>query len=319
MRKVNVNYVLFDLTNKCNLSCKHCYKTNNVTDKELDPQLCLSIFDKLNASNGTNNVVLSGGEPSLYSRLSELIFGLKQRDAGIKFNTNGLIVPKEVVDTPYNKMRIQVSLDGYDSESYKDIRGVDLFETVCKNAVIMKEAGCNVSFRATITKKNISHYKDFITVSEQTGIPIVMRPMMNTGEMAQKELENSFEKLIDWKNKVISEGLIQYIGGEDFFTCTNCPLLCEEPYISVMSINVNGDVFPCSALRTEYLKLGSVYDSPIENIVEHFYVIRERIERSINCQMCKECGFRSSYGKGNCIVFCTFANRECVIKLMEGK
>ena len=318
-KRVLVNYVLFDLTNKCNLQCKHCYKTNNIFDDELDPDFCLTVFDDLRKNNGTGNVVLSGGEPSLYSRLEELVRGLRRRDASIKLNTNGLIIPQFLVEQPYNKMRVQVSLDGYSQESYAEIRGIDAFDRVCKNAVLMKDAGLNVSFRTTITRNNIYHYTEFVAISENLGIPLIMRPMMNTGAESQKELANNFEDLLNWKNEVISKGLIKYIGGEDFFTCTNCPLMCETPYISVMSVTVNGDVFPCSALRSDYLRLGNFFDSSVEDVIKNFHIVKRRIEKLITCEKCKKCGFRNSYGKGNCIVFCTFANRDCVLKLINNE
>ena len=316
-KPVKVNYVLFDLTNKCNLLCKHSYKTNNITDKELDSDFCLSIFDELHRLYGTNNIVLSGGEPSLYSSLKELLDGIKHREASVKFNTNGLILPPPIVDQPYKNMRVQISLDGYDRKSYKEIRGLDAFDKVCENAVQIKSAGLNVSFRTTITKTNISNYMDFIELSEKLGIPIIMRPLMNTGVDSQSELANSFEELINWKDEVIARGLIKYIGGEDFFTCTNCPLLCEESYISVLSVDVHGNAFPCSALRTDYLRLGNFYESSVRDVIENYYDVRDRIERVIRCEQCKKCGFRSSYGKGNCIVFCSFANKKCVLELMD--
>lgn len=45
-----------------------------------------------------------------------------------------------------------------------------------------KENGLSVYFRATLTTKTIDHYERFIDLSRETGIPIMIRPIVNTGE-----------------------------------------------------------------------------------------------------------------------------------------
>jgi uncharacterized radical SAM superfamily Fe-S cluster-containing enzyme len=121
----NQNSVIFDVTNKCNLNCPHCYHMpdNKSIDKSI-PQ----VIDEIKSMPDSFWAILAGAEPTVREDLSELIQEVKNtfgRSVGIL--TNGL----KFSDKTYTKLMVESGLGGpivlglsYDNS--KKVRDVQL-------------------------------------------------------------------------------------------------------------------------------------------------------------------------------------------------
>jgi MoaA/NifB/PqqE/SkfB family radical SAM enzyme len=93
LRKISLgdfpHLVNFAITWKCNSRCKMCKIWRERSSKEISPQLTEEIFsDKL--LRKTRLVKITGGEPTLHSRLPSIIDAIsKSSRARIAINTNG--------------------------------------------------------------------------------------------------------------------------------------------------------------------------------------------------------------------------------------
>ncbi len=94
----------------CNLRCKWCYALN-ATDfrQEMPLEMAKSIVNTL-AENDVKQITLIGGEPTLYSCITELISYIKGKDPEIRVSitTNGI----RLSDESFSRKLIQVGLDG---------------------------------------------------------------------------------------------------------------------------------------------------------------------------------------------------------------
>ncbi len=94
-----------DITNRCNLNCKHCYWMENFVEEE---ELSLEQFEHLIEENFINNniigVALTGGEPLLRPEIIELFY-----EKGLRFDivTNGTLPLKDFGQSEY-----YISIDG---------------------------------------------------------------------------------------------------------------------------------------------------------------------------------------------------------------
>ena len=61
---IEIGAVTFDITNRCDFKCKHCYKELNKEPIYLDIDLIKSFLNKL--GNKRKLIVISGGEPFGY-------------------------------------------------------------------------------------------------------------------------------------------------------------------------------------------------------------------------------------------------------------
>lgn len=316
---MKINYIMFDVTDHCNFSCKHCYKAKPEMYKDLSVIQIISFLDKLKDNGFFPSIVISGGEPLLYKDLFVLLDYLKDRNS-IKLNTNGILLNqyyKKLLDFP--NLKIQVSLDGYDDETFFEIRKSQFFDVIVKNTKMAYDEGLDVYFRATLTNKTLANYKKFIDISRKTHVPLVIRPMYNTGEEEQQELKVDFEELCEWQNDIIENNLIEYSGGRNLISESSCPILHNHTVYSTLTVDNCGDVFPCQLLRSNIFKMGNIYADSIGAIFSKNDKIVSSIKGILESDSCRKCGFRQNFGDGTCVSACYLGNKICVKeKIMRG-
>ncbi|MDG6221698.1 MAG: radical SAM protein [Candidatus Bathyarchaeota archaeon] len=155
--KSNKPIVIWNVTNKCNLNCLHCYATAMVesNNKELSTEEGMHFLDSL-ADYKVPVVIFSGGEPFLRPDLFELIEYANSIGLRPVISTNGTLIDKKKAEIAKSVgvKYIGVSLDGLENTNDK-FRGVS---GAFQNAVIgMRnsiKAGIKTGLRFTLTRHN---------------------------------------------------------------------------------------------------------------------------------------------------------------------
>ncbi len=164
--------VVWDITYRCNLRCKHCYaNAGKPIIDELNTDEAKKVIDILGKA-GVVAIAFSGGEPLTRRDLYELIDKAKSYDMQVSIATNGTLLNNDKVEQLKNHGVdfIQVSLDGL-KESHERFRGIEgIFEKTIEGIknVVNNNIVCAVAM--TATKLN---YKDIIGVmdlSEKLGV-----------------------------------------------------------------------------------------------------------------------------------------------------
>ncbi len=316
---MKVNYVMFDVTDHCNFNCKHCYK--NQPDDYVDLKIngILSFLREFEKRNQKPSIVISGGEPLLYEDLYKLLDCVCD-GRSVRVNTNGLLLKRDCERLlKYKNLRIQVSLDGYDDYTFYQVRNNHSFGKIVENTKAVFDKGLEVYFRATLTNKTIDNYEKFIELSKLTGVPLVIRPMYNTGEVEQQSLKIAFEDLCRWQQFVIQKGQIEYTGGRNLISESSCPLLHKDLIYSTLTVDNYGKVFPCQLLRSKDFYMGSIYENTYEEIFSKGRKIVSSLENIINSDSCRKCGFRKNFGNGTCVSACYLGNKKCVKDKIMGE
>lgn len=135
---IKINNIMFDVTDRCNFRCSHCYKEQDVRGTDLPFDAISHFLDEIECQKGCSSIVISGGEPLLYPELDRLLLMLNSRYA-VRVNTNGYYL-NEHIDSLKGiaSLRLQVSLDGYDEESFYLIRHAHAFDRIVKNTIKAK-------------------------------------------------------------------------------------------------------------------------------------------------------------------------------------
>ncbi len=147
-----------DVTDNCNLRCRHCYHFNGKEFFETQ-EVPLPVWEKRFAelyNSGIRSILLVGGEPALridVLMLADRIFPF------VYVITNGTIkIPEE-----FNH-RLYVSVDGT-QETNDSIRGNGVFSRVIKNYSGDKRVVINM----TITKDNYHMLEDATKIAKENG------------------------------------------------------------------------------------------------------------------------------------------------------
>ena len=308
--------VMFDITDNCNFRCNHCYKNFDDTPIDLDYDRVLHFLNQLEASGYHPNIVISGGEPLLYPQIVPLLNALGGK-YNIRINTNGLFLDKYLTAfLNVQNLKIQISLDGYDSDTFFAVRNNFNFEKIIQNARLAHDAGLNVYFRATLTSKTYDKYENFFDLSHRIGIPLVLRPMVNTGEDRQQNLSIGYETLVHWCEEIAQKDYFVWTGGRNILSENACPL--QRNIISILTVDNKGNVYPCSLLRGKHFYMGNINTDTLEEILSHAETAFNEVTKILNSRSCQACGFRKQIGDGTCIASCYFGNKKCVGLKIKG-
>ncbi|MDD5617232.1 MAG: radical SAM protein, partial [Candidatus Methanoperedens sp.] len=145
----SLRYLLLNITNICNLSCKHCY-LQDTGKLEMD----LDIFEKTVSQfeeMGGLKLMISGGEPLIHSRFWELMEILPSYELRVVVLSNGTLIDNTTAKKLSGYVHeVQVSIDGI--RSHDLLRGKGSYSRSMKGITNLCESGIPVSI-ATMTHK----------------------------------------------------------------------------------------------------------------------------------------------------------------------
>ena len=113
-----------ELTNKCALDCIFCFGPEySKSDNDMPLSFWLNVLDFLSKAN-CKCVVISGGEPTLYSHLKDVVKYAKGIGLSVLLSTNGLD-KQTIIQCSLYCDTIAIPLDAYEKELVFNIRGID--------------------------------------------------------------------------------------------------------------------------------------------------------------------------------------------------
>lgn len=306
------NNIIIEITNRCNMNCVHCYKKMNINNKDMDINVLIRFLTELADKNICPSIVITGGETLLHNGLQHLLEYLNGKYS-IKLNTNGILLSNYIDELKkIKRLKVQISLDGYDQYTYKLIRGNNDFYTVIKNAMKAKNVGIDVVFRATLTKYTIDNYEMFFKISEDVDIPIIIKPIINTGRYEQKKLLIEDSQLLQWLEKADWTNKVDAINTRTSTKFNSCAFMrSDNNYISSLYIDYCGKIYPCQLIAFPEYCIGNIYDYNFENLDYNFEEVKKMLIKIIESNECKKCGKKNRIGDGTCFVACFFDKEIC--------
>ena len=166
--------VIWNLTRRCNLCCRHCYTTSADIPfpGELDHGQAMGVLDDL-AEFGIPALILSGGEP--LSRFD--FFELAQHARTLNFHhlalsTNGTRLTEDMVEriAGLGFDYVGISLDGIGATN-DWFRGVDgAFAAALSGVRTCKAHGIKVGLRFTLTEDNAGQLPEMLDLCDSEGV-----------------------------------------------------------------------------------------------------------------------------------------------------
>ncbi|MEA2111729.1 MAG: radical SAM protein [Campylobacterota bacterium] len=171
-RILNGSIAIWNFTNRCNLSCMHCYSKSTLdeVDTLTTQQIKKTILEM--KDNGVKFIIFSGGEPLTRKDLFEIADFCKDNGIITYLSSNGLYFTKknikQIVET-FNY--VGVSIDG-DEETHDYFRGLKgAFTETLKAVLLANETGAKVGLRYTITKETLNSLEFIFNLVEKHNIP----------------------------------------------------------------------------------------------------------------------------------------------------
>lgn len=169
----------FELTARCNLSCKMCYihkaeNDGNALSKELPTVFWLDMVRQTREA-GTLTMLITGGEPLLRKDFREIYFACKQAGFLVSVNTNGTLLRDEDIAlfAQYPPVRLNISLYGASPETYAALCGIgEMYNRVTENIRKLRAAGVNVKINYTVTPYNREDISAVFAFGREIGVPV---------------------------------------------------------------------------------------------------------------------------------------------------
>ena len=173
----SLRYLLLDITNKCNLKCRHCY-LGEAGNKELSAELFEKAVQGFEEMGGLK-LMVSGGEPLMHSGFWELMEILPSYGLRIVVLSNGtLIGEKEARQLSRYADEVQVSIDGIGSHDL--LRGKGAFEKAMRGISILSGLDIPVSIATVVHRYNTGEFEkmqklfsDLEVISWSVDVPCV--------------------------------------------------------------------------------------------------------------------------------------------------
>jgi len=144
-----INYLRISVTDRCNLRCIYCLPPEGIrllTHGEVLTYEEITSVAGLAAELGINKVRLTGGEPLVRARLSELVAmlaGIEGID-DISLTTNGVLLKQCAAELKQAGLkRVNVSLDSLNRDKFKRIARHNDLDEVLKGIEAAKTCGLN--------------------------------------------------------------------------------------------------------------------------------------------------------------------------------
>ena len=262
-----------EITNQCNLYCKHCY-----LGESRDPKIFMKLDQILYiieqcAHLKAQQIVVSGGEPFLHPDITSLIHKLGTQYSHIPFviATNGTLLDKRIIGMirPYDNIQIQISLDGATKTTHEKQHGTNTFERIISTLQEMRDIPRNrKNVRMTISRLNYRECAQVAEIAKQYNAEVSYAYVTKVG-CAEKNWDclNMTAAQSVYANELISDfyrknkGYIVNIPK----SVLSCPFEDDDCDIS-LDIHANGDANICTCLDSKCI-VGNVFKDDFIHLI----------------------------------------------------
>ena len=274
----------FEITERCNYACEHCYLPHDGHD-ELSTDEAKRVVDAL-ADAGTLFLTLTGGEVFLRRDFEEIALHAKAQELVLRIFTNGWFVDERRADflSSLDPIAVEISFYGPDAATFEAVTQVPgSFERTCDAIARLARRGVRVVAKTPVMRTNARRIPETEALALSLGaIEFKWDPLvspMDGGELAPTALRASSEDLA-------------FVFAWDRARRGDAPPAQAKPLDAApcnagrgaVAISPRGDVFACVAIK---VSAGNVRERPFREIWEHGDVL-QRV-RGIRVGTLREC------------------------------
>ncbi len=324
--------IQWHLTEKCNLTCTHCYQNGYGYD-ELTSDEIKSVINEISSTihnwqesydmDFSPSVNLTGGEPLLRKDLYDVITAFKHIGFDIYLLTNGILIDNNIAHELYDLgvSGVQVSIEGPE-EIHDSIRGKNSFNHSVRGVKLLKNAGLEVTINATVSEINADHLFETVDLASDLGVnrlgfsrlvPSGRGKALLSEVMRPSEVERLYNEIFSIKPdnglEIVTGDPVasQFRNNTENKECGDIALGGCAAGISGLTIMPDGTVVPCRRLP---VPIGNVRKDSLREIWSISPVLNDLRDKTrykgkcrtcnkwANCRGCRAIAYAYSASKG---------------------
>ncbi len=295
----SLRYLELQLTKKCNLRCKHCYlgRAENI---ELPLEKAIEIVRDFEYMQGLK-LLVSGGEPLLYSKFYEFNEFLKEIKVRRVLITNGITLSK-INSELLNFDEVQVSVDGME-KSHDKLRGEGAFQRTMAGIERVRKTNRNmdISIATMITAYNLNEFEVMQKLFKKLKVKSwgIDMPCVSGYLKENPDIIPPVEVAAKLMKYAYGGG---YHGSNGAFVCGN----------HLLTVSPDGNVAKCGFYLDK--PYGNIFREPLSVIWKRaLHIPVSEIKECRNCEFINAClggcRFRADSPDGRDRVMCYFYNK----------
>lgn len=297
-----------DITNFCNLSCKHCYHPNHSNKNAITLNDWIGIIDEyeliLKKLNAKAHIIICGGEPFTSPYLVLILENLLNRKTKFHLTilTNGTLVDRIdlAIFNKFPKVEFQISLDGPNADIHDSFRGNGNFAKAMNGISLLKKLKFELILQATLTKNNSQAIPQFFDLAKFLHVNYMNFTRLVTVGAAKKLVDEKFDQTLKpFELKAAYENIILHSARTEIRTNTEEPLMNlihpalgkKQRFHEGIVIDYQGNLLASSRSR---VIIGSVLNKNLDNLFFGHGLRRkfkkDEVEECSQCPHFKYCG-----------------------------
>jgi MoaA/NifB/PqqE/SkfB family radical SAM enzyme len=263
---MKVRFLELEITDKCQLSCKHCYG-DFPRKGELPKEKIEQIIDQ--SREDFDCLIFSGGEPFLHKDLIPLLGHADTKGFSVHITTSGYTIPRKMInDLPDNAFLV-FSLDGIGKvhDEYRGMPGA--YERLIES---LEYTRTKLKFNEIVSilwKGNIVQLDEMVKLAERYRAIIHFNSLIPSG----RAKENQEIRLTTEENERVYKAVGELMHQHSFILTDlykvsekdrvhGIELFCKGRF----SIDTEGYVHPCEYMR--WVSFGNVFEEELPGIIE---------------------------------------------------
>jgi len=294
----SLNLLMIDRCNSGCIMCGHDYK-NCGSSAALTLDKIKTIYRKLDMDQLVEVVYGGGGEPFLNPELADIAEYTRKQCPAVQHtvisNMVGSCKEQDVVKMIKSRVHFLISVNAASSDVFRQVAGVDAFESVLKNIMMIVSlrekyrGNIGISISIILMKQNIAELPKFVRLAKKLGVDGVKAvyvrvypekyrnkadgtvPMLTSASLYFHQAESN--NYIRESEKIAKELGISF-EHQPLFGCSQSKdRACLEPWRSLY-IGFNGELYPCAASEIMFMhkvesgkyKSGNLLTQSLEDI-----------------------------------------------------
>jgi radical SAM protein with 4Fe4S-binding SPASM domain len=279
--------VYFNLTKNCNLKCIYCYANagstaiKNIKNQSLT--FWKNTIDQLSDLNKNATINFTGGEPTIYKYFWNIVEHAKNRGFKLTLITNGSNSEAKDIQRYFDYFNsIKVSIDSLREDTNSLTRGKGSLFLAQTFIDVIIQNGMKPTIMVVVSNYN-KRYLYEINDKYKSSAMIRYQPMYNMGRGNQ--LVNISIAAKEYYSILKSENIERM--KEDITYKRNMKYLWCGMGRNVLSIEANGDVYPCQLTHHENFKLGDLNNQSLEKIWINSPYRHHSVDMIEGCKICE--------------------------------
>lgn len=306
------------ITDRCNLKCKHCIVScEGIAKTEcISSEYWIKCIKELDY-NRTFKVTITGGEILTYKYIKDVLTFIGNTKMHYYILSNGMLVDDSIAEL-LNKPNItaSISIDGIKSETHDFLRGKNSFKALKLGLETLLKHNVSVDLSVTIHAKNYSEIEDLILYAISIGCHGITFILLDTSGRAEDnvdihlnntERKNIINRLFSLKEIYNDKVLINYIDpaiglSENNMAYDKDSVVHCTGAVSHIAINPIGDIYPCAfAFGMDNFNSSNIKYSSIEEAwgTNKWNIMRGETKYK-DLKVCNTCGLNEKCSQQKC-------------------